>query len=149
MICPVPLFDSLFLGRFLSPPPEKSKFNPFSCLVFPLLSGVEAQYAHTAIHCATIQGWVDLSHIHVCKSVYVHSQKKMDLAYTQQKNPQKCLTKKAEETQLKGAWHEIFDFRFFSWTSVPQAPKYSIGAVLNFFENSQRYSRMIIVDTGD
>ena len=44
---------------------------------------------------------------------------------------------------LKGVWHEIFDFRFFSWISVPQAPKYSIGATLNFFENSQRYSRII------
>ncbi len=45
---------------------------------------------------------------------------------------------------LKGVWHEIFDFRFFLWISVPQAPKYSIGAVLNFFENSRRYSRMNI-----
>ncbi len=27
---------------------------------------------------------------------------------------------------LKGVWHEIFDLRFFSWISVPQAPKYSI-----------------------
>ncbi len=34
---------------------------------------------------------------------------------------------------LKGVWHEIFGFRFFSWISVPQAPKYSIGAILNFF----------------
>ncbi len=42
---------------------------------------------------------------------------------------------------LKGVWHEIFDLSFFSWISVPQAPKYSIGAVLNFFENSRRYSR--------
>ncbi len=31
---------------------------------------------------------------------------------------------------------------FFSWISVPQAHKYSIRAVLNFFENSQRYSRI-------
>ncbi len=43
---------------------------------------------------------------------------------------------------LKGVWHEIFGFRFFSWISVPQAPKYSIGAILNFFENSRRYSRI-------
>ncbi len=43
---------------------------------------------------------------------------------------------------LKGVWHEIFDFRFFSWISVPQASKYSIGAILNFFENSRRYSRI-------
>ncbi len=46
---------------------------------------------------------------------------------------------------LKGVWHEIFDFRFFSWINVPQAPKYSIEADLSFFENSRRYSR----DTGD
>ncbi len=43
---------------------------------------------------------------------------------------------------LKGVWHEIFDLSFFSWISVPQAPKYSIGAVLNFFENSGRYSQI-------
>ncbi len=38
----------------------------------------------------------------------------------------------------------IWDFRsqFFSWISVPQAPKYSTGAVLNFVENSRRYSRI-------
>ncbi len=42
----------------------------------------------------------------------------------------------------KRVWHEIFDLRFFSWISVPQAPKYSIGAVLNFFENSRRYSQI-------
>ncbi len=39
---------------------------------------------------------------------------------------------------LKGVWHEIFNFRFFSWMSVPQASKYSIGAFLNFFENWRR-----------
>jgi hypothetical protein len=33
-----------------------------------------------------------------------------------------------EGDYLKGVWHEIFDFKFFSWISVPQAPKYSIGA---------------------
>ncbi len=40
---------------------------------------------------------------------------------------------------LKGVWHEIFDFRFFSWISVPQASKYSIGAILNFFEYLRKY----------
>ncbi len=54
---------------------------------------------------------------------------------------------------LKGVWHEIFDFKFFSWISVPQAPKYSIGAFLNFFENSWRYSKLMFItgvnDTGD
>jgi hypothetical protein len=29
---------------------------------------------------------------------------------------------------LKGVWHEIFNFIFFSWISVPQAPEYSNGA---------------------
>ncbi len=43
---------------------------------------------------------------------------------------------------LKGVWHEIFELRFCSWISVPQAHTYSIGAVLNFFENSRRYSRI-------
>ncbi len=32
---------------------------------------------------------------------------------------------------LKGQCHEIFHFRFFSWISFPQAPKYAISAVLN------------------
>ncbi len=40
--------------------------------------------------------------------------------------------------------HEIFDFKFFSWISVLQAPKYSIGAFLNFFKNLQRYSRITV-----
>jgi hypothetical protein len=31
------------------------------------------------------------------------------------------------QVPLKGVWHEIFDLRFFSWISVPQAHKYSIG----------------------
>ena len=43
---------------------------------------------------------------------------------------------------IKGVWHEIFDFRFFSWIRVPWAHEYSLGAVSNFFENSRRYSRM-------
>jgi hypothetical protein len=48
---------------------------------------------------------------------------------------------------LKGVWHENFDFKFFSWICVPQAPKYSIGAFLNLFENSWRYSQMAIRDS--
>ncbi len=39
---------------------------------------------------------------------------------------------------LKGVWHEIFDFWFFSQISVPQAPEYAIGIVSIFFENSWR-----------
>ncbi len=31
---------------------------------------------------------------------------------------------------LKGVWHEIFDFKIFSWISIPQAPKYSIGFLI-------------------
>jgi hypothetical protein len=36
------------------------------------------------------------------------------------------------------------DFRLqvFSWISVSRAPKYSNGAILNFFENSRRYTRI-------
>ncbi len=45
---------------------------------------------------------------------------------------------------LKGSLTRDFRLHFFSWISVPQAPKYSIGAVLNFFENSRRYLRMNI-----
>ncbi len=49
---------------------------------------------------------------------------------------------------LKGVWHEIFELRFFPWISVPQANKYSTGAVLNFFENSRRYSRILMFIAG-
>jgi hypothetical protein len=42
---------------------------------------------------------------------------------------------------LKGQCHEIFCFLFFSWTSFPPAPEYHIRTVLNFFENSRRYSQ--------
>ena len=42
---------------------------------------------------------------------------------------------------LKGQCHEIFCFWFFSWISFPPAPEYHIRTVLNFFENSQRYSQ--------
>jgi hypothetical protein len=37
---------------------------------------------------------------------------------------------------------EIFCFWFFSCISYPQAPDYTIRAVLNFFENSRRYSQL-------
>ncbi len=42
---------------------------------------------------------------------------------------------------LKGQCHEIFCFLFFSWISFPPAPEYHIRTVLNFFENSRRYSQ--------
>ncbi len=41
---------------------------------------------------------------------------------------------------LKGQCHEIFDFRFSTWISFPQAPDYTNRAILNFLENSWRYS---------
>ncbi len=40
---------------------------------------------------------------------------------------------------LKGQFHEIFDFWFFSGISFSE---YTIRAVSNFFENSWRYSQM-------
>ncbi len=43
---------------------------------------------------------------------------------------------------LKGQCHEIFDFWFFSSISFPQAYEYTSTAILNFFENSRRYSRL-------
>ncbi len=43
---------------------------------------------------------------------------------------------------LKGFWHEIFDFKFFSKISFPQAPEYHIRTISNFFKNSRRYSQM-------
>ncbi len=43
---------------------------------------------------------------------------------------------------LKWQCQEIFDFRFFSWISFPQAPEYPIRAASIFFENSRRYSQL-------
>ncbi len=42
---------------------------------------------------------------------------------------------------LKGQCHEIFDFRFSTWISFPQAPEYTTKAVSNFFKNLRRYSQ--------
>jgi hypothetical protein len=36
-------------------------------------------------------------------------------------------------TVNKGQVQEIFDFKFFSWLSFPQAPEYPIRAVSYFF----------------
>ncbi len=43
---------------------------------------------------------------------------------------------------LQGQCHEIFCFWFFSWISFPPAPEYPIMTVLNFLENSRRYSQV-------
>ncbi len=43
---------------------------------------------------------------------------------------------------LKGQCHEISCFRFFSWITFPQAPENNIRVILNFFENSWRYSQV-------
>ncbi len=54
----------------------------------------------------------------------------------------KCLEVWKSVIHLKGQCHEIFDFCFFSWISFPQASEYTTTAISNFFENSQRYSRL-------
>ncbi len=58
--------------------------------------------------------------------------------------PKKQCSRKIGEIvySLKGQCHEIFCFWFFSWISFPQASDYTIRAVLNFFENSRRYSQL-------
>ncbi len=48
----------------------------------------------------------------------------------------------AQNSFLKGQCHEIFASGFFSWGSFPQTSDYSIRTVLNFFENSRRYSQL-------
>jgi hypothetical protein len=42
------------------------------------------------------------------------------------------------------SWHcpLIFVFWFFSWIGFLQAPEYTIRTVLNFFQNSRRYSQL-------
>jgi hypothetical protein len=43
---------------------------------------------------------------------------------------------------LKGAWHEIFDFRFFYESVSPSPTEYLIGTISNLYENSWRYSKV-------
>ncbi len=43
---------------------------------------------------------------------------------------------------LKGVWHEIFDFRFFSCIIFPGPPSIPMGPFRIFFANSRRYSQM-------
>ncbi len=47
----------------------------------------------------------------------------------------------------KGVWNEIFVFRFFIWISFPRASEYSIEAIVNFYENSRRYSQLYVYRT--
>ncbi len=49
------------------------------------------------------------------------------------------------EACVKGQCNEIFDFRFSTWISFPQAPDYNIRAVLIFFERSLRYSQLKVL----
>jgi hypothetical protein len=35
---------------------------------------------------------------------------------------------------LKGVWHKIYSSKFFSWSSLPQAPEYPVRTVSNFFK---------------
>ncbi len=65
--------------------------------------------------------------------------KSVSLAPFRRINKSKKLTRLSA---LKGQCREIFCFWFFSWISFPQAPEYPIRTVLNFFENSRRYSQI-------
>ncbi len=55
--------------------------------------------------------------------------------------------------RLKGVWHEIFDFSFLSWISVPQAPEYSIRIISTFSKMRQDNREWMFItgvnDTGD
>ncbi len=54
-----------------------------------------------------------------------------------------CTEKPAEpHTDLKGQYHEIFCFRFFSGIIFPQTPENNTRVSLNFFKNSRRYSQV-------
>ncbi len=55
----------------------------------------------------------------------------------------------ASHQHWKGVWHKIFDLRFFSWISFPQASEYSTGAVSNFYEKKNSRSYMLIADVVD
>jgi hypothetical protein len=54
---------------------------------------------------------------------------------------------------LKGVWHEIFDFRFFSWISFLRVPEYPFGAISNLKKNCVAIHNFvfiaIVADTGD
>ncbi len=47
-----------------------------------------------------------------------------------------------DPVSFKGLCKEIFCFRFLSWIIFPQAPENKITDILNFFENSWRYSQV-------
>ncbi len=44
---------------------------------------------------------------------------------------------------LKGQCHEIFDFRFSTWISYPQAPEYTIRAVRVFFKYAEIFAAQV------
>ncbi len=50
---------------------------------------------------------------------------------------------------LKGVWHEIFDFRFFSWISVPQAPKYTGDKLFSGDNDTGKKFNASVIDIGD
>jgi hypothetical protein len=49
---------------------------------------------------------------------------------------------------VKGSLTRDFRSHFFFMNQCPPGPKYSNGAVLNFFENSRRYSRINVYHGG-
>ncbi len=53
-------------------------------------------------------------------------------------------TARCFEFHLKGQCREIFCVRFFSWITFPQARDNNIRIISNFFENSRRYSQVMV-----
>jgi hypothetical protein len=52
-------------------------------------------------------------------------------------------------TSLKGVWHEICDFRFFSWISFPWASELTIGGHFEFLRIFTEIFEVKVKKTGD
>jgi hypothetical protein len=91
-------------------------------------------YRKTNSHVGTYMYWENIHLVHLVMfcSIFMYSSLKSQdfcLGIFRGKN-------------LKGQYHVIFCFWFFSRISISPAPDNTIRVVSNFFENSQRYSQL-------
>ncbi len=67
----------------------------------------------------------------------------LDSTVAPQKVPRPLSTSRTwAKKRSMGQCHEITCFRFFSWIIFLQAPENNLWVILNFFENSPRYSQV-------
>ncbi len=51
-----------------------------------------------------------------------------------------CVPAVVSVPAVKGSLTRDFRVQVFLWISIPRAPEYPIGAIVNFYENLRRYS---------